>query len=658
MPKPIAPDVVYRLANVSSPSLSHDGKCLAFVLSRVDREAMETRSQVMMMGLPDGGPVPYTGGKSDSRSTFSPDGAAVAFLRPDDGGQKQLWLIPISGGEARQLTAAPGGVAEFAWSPDSRSLAFVSDVDPDRPPDGQEAGKVPAPRVARRIRYRADSVGWRGDAFRHLFVVDRDKGQVRQLTDGEGDDGSPTWSPDSRRIAFVSDRRPDRDLVSHTEAYVVPASGGEPRQWSQGLWSVASIAWSPDGDRLAVIGSDDPEVGAGWQGWVFVLEPGQAPRRLTDDSISPNGGYAPIVPPPEMRWTADGRILFLANARGQSYLCELSASNGGLRRVTGGAVQLGDVTFDAAAQMAVVVAVPPTSSGDLRLIDAREGAEKALTAYNREYFQQHPPARLDKFAISRGGRDIESHLWLPPDFDPERTYPLVLDIHGGPHGVFSEAFNAVQQVLATSGYMVLAVNPRGSSTYGVDFLKAVLRDWGGEDYLDIMAAVDEVSSRPYVDAGRLGVAGYSYGGFMASWIVGHDLRFKAAVVGAPCTNLVSIYGTSDIGVRFGEIQWGGTLKDSVQAYWERSPLAYAADVATPVLLLHGEEDVRCPIEQSEQYFVALKRLGKEVELVRLPGCSHSFLRNGHPRMREEYLARMLAWFDRHLRRAVTPRSAA
>ena len=202
--------------------------------------------------------------------------------------------------------------------------------------------------------------------------------------------------------------------------------------------------------------------------------------------------------------------------------------------------------------------------------------------------------------------------------------------------------------LATAGYAVLAVNPRGSSSYGLAFMKAVLRDWGGEDYLDILAAVDEVCSRPYIDADRLGVTGYSYGGFMSAWIIGHENRFKAAVVGAPCINLSSLYGTSDIGVSFGDVQWGGTRADAVEAFLERSPLTYAPNVETPVLLLHGEDDFRCPISQSEEYFVTLRRLGKEVEMVRFPGSPHSFLRAGHPRLREEYLQRMLAWFDRYV----------
>ena len=335
MPSPIAPDLVYQLTSVSDPSLSPDGSRLAFVKSRVDKDAMESRSQIVMMALPGGEAAPFTGGTRDSRPRFAPDGSSIAFIRPDDKGRKQLWVISTSGGEARQLTSVTGGAAEPGWSPDSRSLVFVSDVDPDRPPEGHDPKKDPRVRVVRRIRYRADTVGWRGDAFRHLFIVDAETGKTRQLTEGEGEDSSPAWSPDGSRVAFISDRG-DRDLVSYNGAYVVPVQGGEPVKWSEGLTTIAALAWSPDSGQLAVVGSDDPEVTAGWKGWVFVLEPGQPPRRRTDDSVNPAGGMAPVIPAPEMRWTADGRIRFLADARGESGLYEVSATGGEQRRVVGG----------------------------------------------------------------------------------------------------------------------------------------------------------------------------------------------------------------------------------------------------------------------------------------------------------------------------------
>ncbi|MBT6144868.1 MAG: S9 family peptidase, partial [Gemmatimonadetes bacterium] len=242
----------------------------------------------------------------------------------------------------------------------------------------------------------------------------------------------------------------------------------------------------------------------------------------------------------------------------------------------------------------------------------------------------------------------QARLLFPEDFDAARQYPLVLEIHGGPNGRFSDSYDVAQQILRGQGYLVLAVNPRGSSSYGPAFLKAVLRDWGGEDFLDLMAAVDLVSERPYVDTNRLGVHGYSYGGYMSSWIIGHDHRFKAAVIGAPCINLHSMYGTSDIGVSFGENQWGGSSIKDVQALLERSPLTFAPAVQTPALLLHGEQDYRCPIEQSEQFFVALKRQSKDVELVRFPDSAHGFPQAAHPRLREQYYQRMVDWFARYL----------
>ena len=654
MPKPITPELVYQLTSVSQPSITSDGAAAVFTQSRVDRDGMETRSQIMLADMDTARAAPFTNGKRDTTPRFSPNAASISFVRPDDDDKPQLWVISLKGGEARKLTAVPGGVTDPAWSPDSKSIAFVSDVDPDRLPDDHDHRKDPRVSVVSRIRYRADGLGWRGDAFRHIFVVDIETGDTRQLTHGEGDDSAPAWSSDGTRIAFISDRRQDREIAAHSDVFVIPADSDDaaPELRSEGLSSVAAITWSPREDAIAAVASDDDVCGAGWQSWIFVLETGKPPRRLTDDSINPAGGYAPLVPAPEMRWAPDGVISFLADARGQSaiYQVPASAPEDGQplpapRKVTELGSLMPSVSFTSGARIAVALSVPPDSAGDLIAVNVVSGKTRPLTQSNAAYFAERPAATMEKFTITRTDAEIESRVFLPPDFDPERKYPLALDIHGGPHGVFSDTFSPQQQVLATNGYVVLAVNPRGSSTYGAPFMKAVLGDWGGEDYLDIMASVDELCERDYIDPERLVITGYSYGGFMSSWIIGHDDRFKAAVVGAPCINLSSMYGTSDIGVRFGEVQWGGVRKDALDAFLERSPLTYAPNVQTPTLLLHGEADARCPIEQSEQYFVTLKRLGKEVEFVRFPGCSHGFPRTGHPRMREEYLSRLLEWMN-------------
>ena len=650
MPKPITPELIYQLKLASGPSLSPDGTTLAFARAQVDQETRESRSQIVLMSLADGQEITFTQGQQDLAPNFSPDGQKIAFLRADEQEQKQLWVIPLSGGEAQKMSTMSGGISEFSWAPDSRRLAIVSDVDPDRPPDDHDPQKDPRVKVVRRLRYRFDTLGWRGDAHRHIFLLELNSTkEPGQLTDGDWDDLSPVWSPDGGKLAFISGRREDRDIRFRTEAYVVPTSGGEAERRSGELLSVAALTWSPGGEKLLAIASDDDKANAMWQGFLFVLEPGVDPVKLTDDSIKPAAGFPPLMPAPELRWTPEGRILFLADRRGESFLFEMHEDGSELRPITGGGAMMMALTVDRMAKRAVVLSVPPDSAGDLQLLELTEGSRQALTNQNAQYFAEHPPARLEKFSIERAGTKIECRLFFPPDFSPEQHYPLILDIHGGPHGAFYDTFNPIQQILATSGYLVLGVNPRGSSSYGREFVKAVLGDWGGEDFLDIMAAVDELCRRPYVDAERLGVHGYSYGGFMTSWVVGHTNRFRAAVVGAPCIDLPSFYGTSDIGVSFGEMQWGGTRFENLEEYLKRSPISYAPQVKTPVLLLHGESDHRCPIEQSEQYFVALKRLGKEVELVRFPGCSHLFLRVGHPKLRQEYLERVAAWFDRYLK---------
>ena len=264
---------------------------------------------------------------------------------------------------------------------------------------------------------------------------------------------------------------------------------------------------------------------------------------------------------------------------------------------------------------------------------------------NTEYFSNRLIGTTERFSINRSGLDIESVLLYPANFDPSKKYPLVVNIHGGPHGLFANSFDITRQLLSSNGYFVLAVNPRGTSTYGKEYMLPVLGDWGGEDYNDIMAALDHVCHEYHIDTERLAVTGYSYGGFMSSWVIGHTDRFKCAVIGAPVTNIASFYGTADIGVNFGERQMGGSMPDNKDEYDFRSPLNYAENVDTPALLMHGDADYRVPISQSEEYFVTLKRLGKIVEFVRFPGQNHGLMRNGDLKMRKEYLARMLSWID-------------
>ncbi len=266
MSSPILPDVVRRLQSVGDPALSPDGKRLAYTLSWVDQEQLDSRSRIMMLELDSGRAQQFTQGTKDSAARFSPDGRTLAVLRADGQEHRQVWLMPADGGEAQPLTHAPLGLSDFAWSPDSSRLVFSADVDPESPADGEDSPPVPRVRVVRRIRYRYDTLGWRGDLHSRLFLVEVDSGEARQLTEGDWDDLAPAWSPDGSRIAFLSDRRDDRDQRALTEAYVIPAAGGAAQCWSDGLTSVGAVTWSPDGQRLAAVGSAEPDGMALWQG--------------------------------------------------------------------------------------------------------------------------------------------------------------------------------------------------------------------------------------------------------------------------------------------------------------------------------------------------------------------------------------------------------
>ena len=685
MASPHTPQMIRQLKTVAEPSLSPDGGKLAYTLGWVDPDLLESRSRIVVADLVSGKDEDFTQGPKDSSAKFSPGAGLLAFLRPapinnpansaQPSGQapqfKQLWVIPTTGGESRVITAVSGGIIDYAWSPDGRSIVFSADVPAATDSESGEAEaepRVAGPHVSvvRHLHYRHDTLGWRGDSHFHLFLADVASGETTQITDGDWDDIAPVWSPDGTNIAFVSGRKEDRDIRAGTEAYVISPSGGEPQLWSEGLAGVGALAWSPSSDELVAVASESAGYMVVWQGWLYLLKPGSPPQRLTDDSFRPCLGFPPISSSPEIRWTRDGRILLLGDCRGESYLYQVSAATGEATIRLGGGVQSTGLTVDASAEMAAVLSSSPGAPAELRCY--RLGSESQPVSqsssqnpgqpaqYNRQYLEQHPPASLERFTISRGEHQLDCRLFLPPDFDPALRYPLVLDIHGGPNGAFYDSFLSWQQLLATNGYLLLAVNPRGSSTYGEDFMLAVLDDWGGEDYLDLMEAVDRLAERPYVDETKIGIHGYSYGGYMASWIVGQTNRFRAAVVGAPCIDLFSMYGTSDIGVTFGETQWnsdlslldGQPLDQLAIKLLRRSPITYAPAVETPVLLLHGEADLRCPIGQSEAYFTVLKRLGKVVEMVRFPDCSHLFLRLGHPRLREEYLARTLSWFQKYL----------
>ncbi len=657
MPKTVQPDYHYHLKTASNPAISPDDRTVAFTVHRFDRDSHVSITDIFVKSLDDATPPNQitTTGKA-SKPSWSPDGTKLAFIDQDESGTDQIYLGDISGAGVSPLTSQVANVDAYAWSPDQTRIAFRSLVSgPDELDAIHADSHTPKIRTARRIRYRQDEFGWRGDSFYHLFVVDIASKEVTQITCGEGDDGPPVWSPDGTKIAFISDRNHEREFTSKTELFVCSSDGSDLVQWSGDMFMVESIAWSPDSSRISVTaGRNNTEVGGyglTTQSCVYIVEPGAETIKLTDDSIRPHtaGSGLPVTPDsPFMMWTdVDRQIVFGADSRGQSHVVIADPTTPGEFRLVTDGWHITEMTASSGAGFAIVAASSPTSYGELHLIDLNSADVRTLTSFNTEFFDNHTLATLEKFSITRDGFEIESRVWLPPNFDPAKKYPLLLDVHGGPHSTFYDSFYPIHQVATGAGYVVVAPNPRGSCTYGLDFAIAVHGDWGIGDYEDVMAAMELVASRDYIDESRVVIHGSSYGGFMSCWAVGHTDRFNAAVIGAPVTNLESFYGTSDIGVNFTETQIGGERIEAIEQYRKHSPLTYVRNVNTPVLLLHGEDDVRVPIEQSEQYFVALKRYGKEVEFVRLPDTNHGVFKAKHPMIRSGYFARMIDWFDRH-----------
>ena len=655
MPPParrrVEPDDLTRLHAVVDPHISPDGTRVAFVVSTASEERDEYLSNIWVVATDGGEPRRFTTGPTrDTHPRWSPDGCWLAFVS-DRGAKKkpQLHVMPADGGEAVVLTDLPNGVSAawgLAWSPDSTRLAFVARVGGWQEPERQEdRGKSRPAHVVSTLKYRFEGVGYTHDRRPHIFVVPVAGGAPIQITHGDVPDVWPTWSPDGGRIAFVAERHETRDTDVNDAIYEVAADGGDVRCVSPSVAVMWAPVYAPDGSTIAHAGMPVAEDG---YNFLVYLQPADGGERiaLTERLDRP---LWEVVPPV---WSADGEsILFVGRHEGTCPLYRVRAKGGdapvpivGGRRVVQGfsvARQTGAVAF---------TAIDPTSPPELFVCNADGSGERRLTHVNQAWCAEVERSAPERFQFHRAGFDIDVWVLKPVPFDASRRHPGLLWIHGGPHREFSEGFWLEAQIAAAAGYAVIYLNPRGSQGYGERFSRAVVGDWGGGDFEDLMAGVDEALRRfPWLDGDRLGVIGVSYGGFMTGWVVGHTDRFKAACSEAGIHNVATQVGTSDIGWRWTIQEQGGVPPwEDVARYVERSPITYADRVRTPLLLVHGESDLRCNIIESEQMFVALKKLGRTVTFVRVPDAGHAFGALGRPRQRLERYRIILDWFAKYL----------
>ena len=677
----MVPQDVFELTGVADPRIAPDGATVAYVVSALDGEANEYRGTIWLAAL-DGSSPPRrltAGVRRDAAPRFSPDGSQLAFTSNRAGDTQQLYVLPVSGGEARQLTDLPEDVAQPVWSPDGSTIAFVSRVRDAAYDEDDE--KRRAPRRFARLRYKFEHVGWTGDRPQHLFTVPADgTAAPRQITSGDFEDTSPAWSPDGATLAFVSARHADWDTEPVNDVYLVSAfdEDDEPLRLTQGGGSVELPSWSPQGDRLAVLRYpfvfDDPG-----HLQVAVVDATTGAISLLTQGLDRNCGTYPNVREP--LWDGDD-LLFVVEDHGDVHLYRVAATGGGAPQlVVGGECEL--TGFDVVAGRIVYTASDPVTASELFALEtsrATDGGATASGAQARGAKEggakgggQAPPARRlthvgDAFAAGRelvaaerftatspDGTEVEAWVMKPAGARPGVRYPMLLSIHGGPFTQYGNRLFDEFQVYAGGGYAVVYCNPRGSSGYTEAWGRAIRGPgeagpgWGTVDYDDCMAVVDEALRRfDFVDPERLGVLGGSYGGYLTSWIVGHTDRFKAALSERAVNNFVSQWGSSDTGWDL-KGYLGSFLYEDIEPWLKASPVTYATNIHTPLLILHSEGDLRCPIEQGEQLFVTLRLLKRPVEMVRFPAESHELTRSGSPVHRVQRFEIVLDWFDRYLK---------
>ncbi len=705
----LEPQDLLKLKSLGEARISPDGSQVAYTVATPDKKTDKNSTCIWMFAARNPVPRRFTQSGKDKASCWSPDGTKLAFVS-ERSGKPQIWIMDVEGGEAWHLPTAEA-VRGIAWSPDGKSIAFVSKAftksDDWRPypgapkKDRQRAvaqakhlleGSKPAAKtsddppgisqvkVITRFKYRADGQGYLGDLRNHVFVVDvpetppeSDKALVtKRLTDGDFDHDSPVWSKDGRYIAFTALRREDADYLQKQDIWLVCVKTGRLVQLYAGDGPVLQPRFSPSGRKIAFVGHDN-SFGGSTISKLWAIDVEAFLKTLNEDAdaaiepLSQNkavcltkqidrpvgSGSASDVRygmSPPFRWENDEAILCILADGGAGTLHRIEIEPGQadthISKIWHGEMR-NLVAFDYRAGTFVLQIGSPYKTEELHLFDEHKGGITQITDLN-PWLGEVTLGKTEHFAFKGAqGWDIEGFLTYPPHYEAGKRYPMVLSIHGGPAGAYGPNFTYQWQALAAKGFVVLGINPRGSTSYSQQFTSAVVGDWGGQDYLDLMAGVDEAVARGIADPAKLFVTGWSYGGYMTSWVVTQTDRFKAAVGGAIISNRHSMYSTEDI-VLTGEHHFDGNPWDDADKLLSRSALSFVKNVTTPFMILHGELDVRCPTSQGEEFYTALKRLDKNAVFVRYPGEYHGFNRLSHKIDRVE---RIIAWYEYHADKA-------
>lgn len=650
--KPVfSPLDVFSLEWASGPEISPDGTRIAYVRRSFDVKTDTRRGAIWLIDRDGGNHRPLWGGAGSQGSPrWSPDGTRLAFVAADGDGA-QIHLHWFKDGVTARVTNLLQSPANLAWSPDGRQLAFVMRVPakhealavklPEKPADAKWAEPLKA---IDRMVYRADGEGYLPDAFGQVFVVPADGGTPRQLTDGAFNHDDLAWSADGSEILVSANRHDNADLEPNdSEIHAIDVATGSIRALTQRFGPDGQPAASPDGKYIAYIGYDDR-----YQGYqrtrLYVLRRDNGEVRELAADLDRD-----IERP---TWSRDSRrIYFQYDDQGTTRIAEADLAG----RITnlvddlggeGWSRPYGGGSFSVARDG--TIAYSANDDHDLAAVAVHDGGKtRRLTTLNEDLLPLRELGQVEEIWSTTpvDGRRVQSWLIRPPGFDPAKKYPLILEIHGGPHTNYGPRFTAELQLYAAAGYNVLFSNPRGSTSYGEDFGNAIHHAYPGRDFDDLMAAVDAAIARGGVDPDRLFVTGGSGGGVLTAWIVGTTDRFRAAAVQKPVINWASFALTADLPNFFYKYWFPAPPWEDYEAYWQRSPLSRVGNVKTPTMVVTGELDYRTPISESEQYYQALRIRGIDTLLVRVPGAPHAL--DQRPSQLAARIAYILAWFAKH-----------
>lgn len=652
---------------VYDPQIAPNSKKILYVKSSMEEK--KYLSNICLYDIASNNNCQFTYGNSDSNPRWSPNGDKIAFnsSRKD---RKKIYVMTANGGEAEPVVDFRYGVGEPVWSPCGTKIAFLAEMYEKQTVDDllkcaedendkkiKDQNEI-SQRVTK-LLYKYNGLPQAGlidNKVQHIFILDLKTNKIEQLTSGSYCINEFTWSPNSQHIAFSCNMAEDIGYnIMDSDLYIIDLKSKEQKRLTKGKGLVASPTFSADGKKIAFYGHELQHLTA-TNISIYIVDINSLNKTDILADFDYNVGSMHIADmtlktsiPAPIYSKCGTYIYFTYSKHGNTQLAKCNIKSAEITTITKQNIQINGYSINAEHNKAVIQFANSTTTGDIAILDLQNNKFEQITMVNKDLLNECYVAEPEEMWFKgKDNWDIQGWLLKPYNFNESEKYPLVLEVHGGPHVMYAPLFFFEFQLLASAGYCVLFTNPRGSNGYGQEFTCANFNDFGGGDYGDLMKVIDEVEKLSYVDNKRLGVTGGSFGGFMTAWIIGHSNRFKAAVAQRGVYNWLSFSGMSDCGCYFSEAEFGYLPWHNFDKLWDMSPLKYVENIKTPLLLIHAESDIRSCMEQADQLYTFLKRLNQKVELLRFPNENHDLSRSGQPKRRVERLQAIVDWFNKYL----------